>query len=35
MMRNVGVPRVAKQSAERLTPEDRKLYVYIFLKNIS
>ena len=30
MMRNVGVTGVAKKMAERLTPEDRKLYVHIF-----
>jgi hypothetical protein len=34
MMRNVGVTGVAKKMAERLTPEDRKLYVDIFLKII-
>ena len=31
MMRNIGIPRVAKKMAERLTPKDRKLYEYIFI----
>ena len=34
MMRNVGVTGVAKRMAERLTPEDRKMYLHFFLKNI-
>jgi hypothetical protein len=31
MMRNIGVPGVAKKMAERLTPDDRKMYVNFLL----
>ena len=33
MMRNIGVTGVAKKMAERLTPEDRKMYAYFILES--